>query len=83
MLPTRTFQHYQQAQVQAQVQAQSVRQGAPRKSHLGELAIQEAMNGFALTEAPRIGVFLFEDHRIARTSFHLPDNCRKSALEPS
>ncbi|BDI04151.1 hypothetical protein CATMQ487_11210 [Sphaerotilus microaerophilus] len=71
VLPTRTFQHDQQAQ------AQSVRPGAPRKSHLGELAIQETMNGFALMEAPRIGVFLFEDHKIARTSFHLPDNCRK------
>ena len=69
VLPTRTFRHCQQAQ--------SVRPGAPRKSHLGELAIQETMNGFALMEAPRIGVFLFEDHRIARTSFHLPDNCRK------
>lgn len=73
VLPPRTFQHDQRAQVQAQ----SVRQGAPRKSHLGELAIQETMNGLALTEAPRIGVFLFEDHRIAPTSFHLPDNCRK------
>jgi hypothetical protein len=71
MLPTRTFQHDQLAQ------SQSVRQGAPRKSHLGELAIQETMNGFALMEAPRIGVFLFEDHKTARTSFHVPDNCRK------
>jgi hypothetical protein len=22
-------------------------------------------------------VFLFEDHKIARASFHVPDNCRK------
>ncbi len=71
VLPTRTFRHYQQAQ------AQSVQQGAPRKSHLGELAIQETMNGFALMDAPKTGVFLFEDHKIVRTSFHVPDNCRK------
>jgi len=25
----------------------------------------------------RTGVFLFEDHKIARASFLLPDNCRK------
>jgi hypothetical protein len=74
VLPTRTFQRYQHAQ---QAQEQSVRQGAPRKSHLGELAIQETMNGFALMEAPRTGVFLFEDHKIARASFLVPDNCRK------
>ena len=35
------------------------------------------MNDFAL-EQPRItGVFLFEDHKIARASFLLPGNCRK------
>ena len=48
-----------------------------KKSNLGEFAIQEAMNDFALTTAPRTGVFLFEDHKIARASFLLPDNCRK------
>lgn len=47
-----------------------------RKAHLGELAIQEAMSGFCLA-AERTGVFLFEDHKIARASFLLPDNCRK------
>ena len=47
-----------------------------RKANLGELAIQEAMNGFGLA-AERTGVFLFEDHKIARASFLLPDNCRK------
>ena len=47
-----------------------------RKPNLGELAIQEAMSAFGL--APRqTGVFLFEDHKIARASFLLPDNCRK------
>ncbi len=49
----------------------------PRKSNLGELAIQEAMNNFALIDPPPTGVFLFEDHKIARTSFLLPDHCRK------
>ena len=49
----------------------------PRKSNLGELAIQEAMQGFALATRAKTGVFLFEDHKIARASFLLPDNCRK------
>jgi len=48
-----------------------------KKSHLGELAIQETMNDFALMDLAPIGVFLFEDHKIGRTSFLLPDNCRK------
>lgn len=48
-----------------------------RKSSLGELAIQEAMNGLALQTPPKTGVFLFEDHKIARASFLLPDCCRK------
>jgi hypothetical protein len=47
-----------------------------RKSTLGELAIQEAMNDFSLS-AGKTGVFLFEDHKIARASFLVPDNCRK------
>ena len=50
---------------------------APRKSNLGELAIQEAMQLFALESRARSGVFLFEDHKIAHASFLLPDNCRK------
>lgn len=53
------------------------RTAAPaRKANLGELAIQEAMSAFALV-AEQTGVFLFEDHKIARASFLLPDNCRK------
>ena len=48
-----------------------------RKSNLGEIAIQETMNSFALHIPPRTGVFLFEDHKIARASFLLPDFCRK------
>jgi hypothetical protein len=66
---TRTFQHYQQT-----LAANAV---AARKSNLGELAIQETMNDFALDRPQKTGVFLFEDHKIARPSFLLPDNCRK------
>ena len=68
VLPTRTYQYYQ---------AQATSTVAPRKAHLGELAIQEVMNEFARAEPPKTGIFLFEDHKIARTSFLLPDNCRK------
>jgi len=50
---------------------------SPRKSNLGALAMQEAMQGFAIAARARTGVFLLEDHKIARTSFLLPDNCRK------
>lgn len=64
---TRTFKHHQR----------TLAGTAPRKPNLGELAIQEAMNDFALGQAPKTGVFLFEDHRIARASFLVPDNCRK------
>ena len=48
-----------------------------RKANFGELAIQEAMNEFGLGPADQTGVFLFEDHKIARASFLLPDSCRK------
>ena len=64
VFPTKTFEHYQQL-------------AAPRKANLGELAIQEAMNNFALERPPKTCVFLFEDHKIARASFLVPDNCRK------
>jgi hypothetical protein len=66
---TRTFQHYQQT-----LAAKAV---GVRKSNLGELAIQETMNDFALDQPQKTGVFLFEDHKIARASFLVPDNCRK------
>jgi hypothetical protein len=68
---TKIFAHYQRA-----LSTESV---APRKSNLGELAIQETMNTFALEVPPKTGVFLFEDHKIARASFVLPDLCRKVA----
>jgi hypothetical protein len=48
-----------------------------RKANLGELAIQEIINQFALQKPPQTAVFLFEDHRIARASFFLPEHCQK------
>jgi hypothetical protein len=69
ILPTQISQRYQH------ILAENA--ATPKKSNLGELAIQEAMNGFALELPPKTGVFLFEDHKIARASFLLPDNCRK------
>lgn len=66
---TRVFAHYQQRLAAETVPA--------RKSNLGEIAIQETMNDFALDEPRKSGVFLFEDHKIARASFLVPDNCRK------
>lgn len=68
ILPTKTFAHFQQA---------SAGGTAARKSNLGELAIQETMNAFALTTPPTNGVFLFEDHKIACASFLVPDTCQK------
>ena len=50
---------------------------APRKSNLGELAIQEGMSGFALAAPPTQGVFLFVGHKSARVSFLLPESCQK------
>ncbi len=66
---TRTFRHYQQRL--------AADPAAARTANLGELAIQETMNDFALDQPRQTGVFLFEDHKIARASFLLPDNCRK------
>ena len=74
MCTTRTFQHHQQML--------AANPAAARTANLGELAIQETMNDFALKEPTpgqpqQTGVFLFEDHKIACASFLLPDNCRK------
>jgi hypothetical protein len=66
---TRTFRHYQQTLAAGTATG--------RQSNLGELAIQETMNDFALDQPQKTGVFLFEDHKIARASFFVPDNCRK------
>jgi hypothetical protein len=68
IVTTRTFRRHQRNRIVPT---------PPRRAHLGELAIQETMNDFALAEPPKTGVFLFEDHKIARASFLLPDNCRK------
>jgi hypothetical protein len=69
VLPTRVFRHHTRAASDAAP--------APKKANLGELAIQEAMTGFALAVPPTAGVFLFEDHKLARASFLLPEGCRK------
>lgn len=54
------------------------RQAAGRRQrHLGEMAIQETMQTLALSDPPRRGIFLFEDHKIARASFFLPPGCIK------
>ncbi len=74
IVTTRTFQHFQSELGQAALRNEGMR---VRKANLGELAIQEAMHEMALRESGRIGVFLFEDHKIARASFLVPDNCRK------
>ncbi|MCY7389864.1 MAG: hypothetical protein LH481_17715 [Burkholderiales bacterium] len=67
-LPTKTFVHYRKPATETP---------ASSSRHFGELAIQETMNEFALKVPPKTGVFLFEDHKIARASFMVPDNCRK------
>jgi hypothetical protein len=69
ILPTKIFEHYKRAQESDAT--------APRKSNLGELAVQEAMTQLVLNPPMPIGVFLFEDHKIARAGFVLPENCRK------
>lgn len=68
VLPTKTCEHFKRVAADAP---------PPRSRNLGELAIQEAMSEFALMVPPKCGVFLFEDHRIARASFMLPDSCLK------
>jgi len=69
ILSTRIFRQYSEALAKGDAKF--------KKSNLGELSIQEIMNGFALAETHPNGVFLFEDHKIARASFLLPDTCRK------
>jgi hypothetical protein len=69
VVATRSFTHFQAAE-----EAQS---GKLRKANLGELANQKVMQDMALSTPEQVGVFLFEDHKIARVSFLLPGNCRK------
>jgi hypothetical protein len=69
VLPTEIFRRYR-----AEISNDA---SVPRRNNLGELASQEVMNSFALVQPPQKAVFLFEDHRIARASFLLPENCEK------
>lgn len=69
ILPTKIFDLYQQASSSDLV--------PPRKTNLSELVIQETMNNFALEVPAKTGVFLFEDHKIAKATFVLPDVCKK------
>jgi hypothetical protein len=48
-----------------------------RKSHLGEMAAQEAMITASLMRPSPQCVFLFEEYRIASTTFVVPSNSRK------
>lgn len=69
VINTRVYRHLQALQAEGRDKV--------RKANLGELAIQETLHDMALNEPDHTGVFLFEDHKIARASFLLPDNCRK------
>ncbi|MEO8385408.1 MAG: hypothetical protein ABI583_09210 [Betaproteobacteria bacterium] len=68
VLPTKTFEHFRKVLTENPTSS---------SRHFGELAIQETMNEFALKLPPKNGVFLFEDHKIARASFMVPGNCQK------
>lgn len=70
VLTTQTCTQYRQEITQSGMSPQ-------RKANLGELAVQETINQFALQQPPQTAVLLFEDHRIARTSFFLPEHCQK------
>ncbi|MSQ48853.1 MAG: hypothetical protein EXR30_00505 [Betaproteobacteria bacterium] len=70
VVATRTHRHYLQAQ-------ETPAMAEIKRANLRELAIQEAMSDFALAKPSQMGIFLFEDHKIARASFMLPENCRK------
>ena len=69
ILPTRTYRSYQESHDKKPERV--------RKANLGELAIQEVMHDLALSEPDTVGIFLFEDHKIARAAFLVPSNCRK------
>ena len=68
IVTTQVFQRFQAALTAGET---------PRKAHLGEWAIQEVMTGFAQQSKPPHSVFLFEDHKIAKLQFTLPDTCQK------
>jgi hypothetical protein len=67
VLETETFRHYD-----TRLSVVAHGGATPRKSGLGELALQETINRLALTDEPQPAVLLFEDHKIARTGFYLP-----------
>ena len=69
---TRLFRQYQVTLAEAA--------SPPTKANLGEFAIQEVMNPFALQQSPRTGVLLFEDHKIARAGLMLPENAGSSCM---
>jgi hypothetical protein len=48
-----------------------------KKSNLGERAIQEAVSKLVLSCPETVSVLLFEDHKISRAAFVLPETCRK------
>ena len=48
-----------------------------RTAHLGEQAIQETLNTFALANPSQQAVLLFEDHAIAKQGFFVPPECQK------
>jgi hypothetical protein len=73
VVTTEVWRRYQQ-RLAAAVAGSSV---PPRKTGLGELAIQEYMTRLGLDEPAVPAIFLFEDHKIARASFHLPDSVRR------
>ena len=77
VLPTQTFARYQEAAQAAAAAVPASFASAPKKANLGELAVQETINRFALQQPPQHAVLLFEDHRVARTSFYLPEHCQK------
>jgi hypothetical protein len=73
VLPTTVWSRYRERLTQAEAAGTT----PPRRAGLGELAIQTYMNRLALDRPSVPAVFLFEDHKIARASFHLPENVRR------
>ena len=73
VVTTKVWQHYQQRLAATAAGTDT----APHKAGLGELAIQEYMTQLGLEEPAVSAVFLFEDHKIARAGFHLPDGVHR------
>ncbi|MDR3054227.1 MAG: hypothetical protein LBU53_02325 [Zoogloeaceae bacterium] len=68
-IETMTFRYYRERMTAASSGGQM-----PRKSGLGELALQETINQLALLEPPQPAVLLFEDYEIAGETFYLPED---------